>query len=263
LPGRCPERGGVRGAAAYTRGVGLHPRVAERAREPRYTIPEASGFVGVPVSTVRRWSLGHTRKYQGATRKDDPLIKVDGPGSTVPLSFLNLLELRFLGSYRQRVPLQAIRRALEFAAVALQVERPLLTLDFRARGRSLFLEFAEQSAEGEGLGPLLVDASRSGQFSIPEAGELWPSAIDEFMRSVDYDDQEQSAFRWWPLGREQPVIINTLYNGGRPSTATSGVRTRAIAVHRREGLEIRDIAYDVGASETEVEAALTFEHVAA
>ena len=54
-----------------------------------------------------------------------------------------------------------------------------------------------------------------------------------------------------------------LYNGGLPSTAFSGVRTKAIAVHRTEGFGVEAIAEDVGAAEEEVRAALRFGHVAA
>src|SRR5262249_50798751 len=117
--------------------------------------------------------------------------------------------------------------------------------------RSLFLEFFTSGSDA-----LLIDASKQGQLA-------WPQALDSFIASVDYDETEQSAYRWWPLGRDTPVIIDTLYNGGLPSTAHSGVRTLAIAVHRREGFEVEDIAQDVGAAEDEVRAALRFERVAA
>src|SRR5215211_4530105 len=92
-------------------------RIAERAREPRYTVPEGAAFIRRPTSTVRRWALGHARTVHGEMRRDEPLIQVDGAaGEAVILSFLNQLELRFLGSYRKRVPLQAIRRALDYVA---------------------------------------------------------------------------------------------------------------------------------------------------
>ena len=97
-----------------------------------------------------------------------------------------------------------------------------------------------------------------------ERGQLaWTQALEDFMESVDYDDHEHAAFRWWPLGRTQPVIVDTLLNGGLPSTALAGVRTNAIAVHRREGLDVADIAYDVGATKNEVQAALEFERLPA
>lgn len=226
--------------------------MAERATEPRYSIPEAASFVRKPTSTARRWSLGNVRKRHGQTRRDDPLITVDGdPHGPIPLSFLNLLELRFLAAYRSRVPLQSIRRALDFSAAELGVARPLLTLEFQTQGKSLFLRFAS-----EGDDAYLLNASQQGQLA-------WPAALDEFISNVDYDDREQAAFRWWPLGREEPVIVNTLLNGGLPSTAVTGVRTKAIAQQYVEGFDIPSIVYDVSANEDEVRAALQFERVAA
>jgi hypothetical protein len=224
----------------------MDSRIAERAREPRYTLPEGAAFIGRPVSTVRRWAVGHERTVRGETKRDEPLIQIDGEsGESVVLSFLNLLELKFLGSYRKRVPLQAIRRALDYAAEALRAPRPLLTVEFKIHGRSLFLDFAEHA---------MLNASERGQLA-------WPAALDEFIQAVDYE--ADSAVRWWPLGRTQPVIIDTRLNGGLPSTAETGVRTGAIAMHRREGFDVVEIAEDVGARRREVEAALQFERVAA
>jgi len=120
---------------------------------------------------------------------------------------------------------------------------------FKINGKSLFLQFAEQTDE-----PYLVNASEKGQIA-------WPAALDEFIQAVDYE--RESAVRWWPMGRGQPVVIDTRLNGGLPSTAETGVRTGAIAVHRREGLEVVEIAEDVGARPEEVAAALRFERVAA
>lgn len=231
----------------------IHPRIARRAVEPRYSIPEAASFVERPTSTVRRWTIGNVRKQRGGVSTvDEPLIVADGAlYGAIPLSFLNLLELRFLAAYRSRIPLQAIRRALDFAGSELNVARPLLTLDFKTHGQSLFLQWASDTDE-----PFLMNASLHGQLA-------WPAALDDFIASVDYDEREKSAYRWWPLGRKNPVIVDTLLNGGIPSTALSGVRTNAIAVHRSEGLDVGEIAYDVGASEDEVLAALRFERIAA
>lgn len=177
----------------------VHPLIAERATEPRYSVPEAASFIARPTSTVRRWTIGNVRKHRGQARRDEPLILVDGDvADPIPLSFLNLLELRFLAAYRRRVPLQSIRRALDFAASELGVDRPLLALEFKVHGKSLFLRFA---AEGEDR--YLLNASERGQLA-------WPSALDQFIESVDYDERERSAYRWWPLGRQEPVIVDTL-----------------------------------------------------
>src|SRR5262249_35611741 len=108
----------------------------------------------------------------------------------------------------------------------------------------------------EGDDPYLLNASAQEQLA-------WPEDLDSFIEAVDYDEREQSAHRWWPLGRQQPVIVDTLLNGGIPSTALSGVRTNAIAAQRVAGFGDGEIAKHVGASETEARAALQFEQVAA
>ena len=226
----------------------MHRRFAKRALEPRYGFPEAARIIDKPVETIRRWSVGHSRKYRGERALDEPLIQIDGNRETVPLSFLNLIELRFLASYRTGASLPAIRRALDYAAKELNVDRPLLELKFAAHGRDLFLRFAEGD-------PYFLNASRGGQFA-------WPQGATDLVDSLEYDPTEHAAFRWWPLGKQTPVLLDTRLNGGRPSTAESGVRTVAIANRASQGWDLTDIADDVAASVNEVQAALQLEAVA-
>jgi uncharacterized protein (DUF433 family) len=228
----------------------IHPRFVERALEPRYGFPEAAHLVGRPRPTLRRWALGNKRTYRDQPTLDEPLIRVDGspePGE-LPLSFLNLLELRFLASYRKAATLPAIRRALDYAAEALKVERPLLQAEFAVHGRELFLRYAEDEWS-------YVNASRRGQMA-------WPSAAEHLFESLDYDETEHAAYRWWPLGKDRPVMVDTRVNGGHPSTAGSAVRTLAIAARARRGWSSESIAEDVAASREEIGAALEFEDAA-
>lgn len=226
----------------------MHRRFAKRAQEPRYGFPEAARIVGKPPETIRRWSVGHSRKYRGRPAKDKPLIQIDGDRERVPLSFLNLIELRFLAGYREAASLPAIRGALDYAARELEVDRPLLEMEFKTHGRELFLRFAEDD-------PYFLNASKGGQFA-------WPQGATDLVDSLDYDEREHAAFRWWPLGKQTPVLLDTRLNGGRPSTAESGVRTIAIANRADQGWKLTDIADDVAASVNEVEAALQLEAVA-
>jgi hypothetical protein len=223
-------------------------RFAERALEPRYGFPEAARIVRKPPETIRRWSVGHSRKYRGKPLTDRPLIQIDGDRHKLPLSFLNLIELRFLTSYREAASLPAIRGALDYAARELGVERPLLEMEFKTHGRELFLRFAEND-------PYFLNATREGQFA-------WPAEAEDLVASLDYDEQEHAAYRWWPLGKRMPVLLDTRLNAGRPSTAESGVRTLAIANRAAQGWALPDIASDVAASEAEVDAALQLEAVA-
>lgn len=222
-----------------------HPQIALRAKEPRYSFAEAGRLIGRQPATLRRWGLGHDRVYRDEPRHDPALIRVDGEQEAeYPLSFLNLIELRFLASWRQSIPLPTIRVALAYAATELGVERPLLEVDFKRHGKELFFKYGEQ----------LVSASRGGQLS-------WPEAADTLLASLDYDTAEQAAYRWWPLGRERPVLLDTRLNGGRPTTSASAVRTVAIATRLRDGWDFAEITDDTSASADEIRAAAKVEGI--
>ena len=227
----------------------LHPRFAQRAREPRYGFPEAATVVDRPSQTLRRWALGHKRVYRDRPTVDAPLIQIDGSTERgeLPLSFLNLLELRFLASYRTQASLPAIRRALDYAGKALGVERPLLELDFAIQGCELFLRYVEEQGD-----EYFVNASRKGQHA-------WPEEAATFFKSLDYDDTEHAAYRWWPLGKSRPVVLDTRLNAGQPSTAETGVRTLVIATRARRGWSHDAIADDVAATRDEIDAAIELE----
>lgn len=221
-----------------------HHRIAQRAMQPRYTFAEAGRLIARQPGTMRRWALGHDRLYRGDLRHDPALIRVDGnpAGDEPPLSFLNLIELRFLASWREHISLPGIRAALGYAAAHLCAERPLLELDFKRRGKELFVEYEQH----------LVSATREGQVA-------WPEAADALLDSLDYDEAEHAAYRWWPLGRRRPVLLDTRVNGGRPTTASTGVRTVAIATRIRDGWDLEEITEDTAASQDEIRAAASLE----
>jgi uncharacterized protein (DUF433 family) len=224
----------------------IHPRIAERAVVPRYTFAEAERIIGRPAGTLRRWAAGHDRLYRGKPRHDPSVIRVDGEldGDTPPLSFLNLIELRFLASWRQTVPLPSIREALDFSAAELGAGRPLLDLRFKRSGRDLFVRHDAG----------LLAATRGGQLA-------WPTAVDSLLASLDYDEDERAAYRWWPLGRKRPVLLDTRVNGGRPTTANTGVRTISIAARLREGWKPTEVREDTAATLTEIKAAADIEGI--
>jgi uncharacterized protein (DUF433 family) len=221
----------------------MDTRIEKRATTPRYTVTRAAELVGRPLGTIRRWSLGHQRKYQGQPTVDEPLVHVDGPAA-LPLSFLNLLELQLLSHYRNEAALQAIRRALDFVATELQISRPLISIEFKVRGGELFTKFAETDE-----GSILVNASRGGQMTLEKL-------IGGVKVTDDIDYDQKIVERWWFKSRSVPLYVDTRVAGGRPITAETGVRLDAIASRHREGYSNGEIREDTGATEAEVVAAI-------
>jgi uncharacterized protein (DUF433 family) len=225
----------------------MDERLAQRARTPRYTMAEAGPLVGRPVETVRRWSVGHRRRYNGQPAQDAPLIVVDGDPdkSRTVLSFLNLLELRMLSSYRDEAALQAIRRALVFAGKQLKEPRPLLSRRFHVLGGELFTKFAE-TKDGK---QLLVNASREGQTTLA-------TLIESLAMTDDLDYENETAYRWWYHTRDEPIIVDTRVAGGHPITAGTGVRVDAITSRSQSGYAVSEIEQDTGATANEVKSVL-------
>jgi uncharacterized protein (DUF433 family) len=222
-----------------------------RAYQALYAIRDAAVVIDRPESTLRRWALGNRRTYRSSTRFDEPLITVDGTADSLyPLSFLNLIELRFLDRYRDRVPLPAIRRALDFASRELGASRPLLEHRFQVHGRELFLRWA--AADGRDL---VVNATRAGPLAV------WPEEVVEFLDTVDYDVAAGLAEAWWPLGRDWPLIVAPGINGGYPTTTEHGVRSDAIVARFLAGESEAAIQSDLDVSTREFEAALIVERV--
>lgn len=220
----------------------MDPRIAERAKSPRYSFREACALVGRPVNTVRRWSIGNQRRRGDEVVRDEPLIAIDGDREVgLPLSFLNLLELRMLSAYRDEAALPAIRSALEFAADKLGEPRPLLTLRFSTQGGKLFTEYAE-TADGKRM---LLNASAGGQLAFPDLVRLVTAEI-EYEHDV--------AQRWWYHSRRVPLLVDTSVAAGMPITAETGTRVDAIAFRLRDGSKPADIAEDTGATANEIDA---------
>jgi hypothetical protein len=170
---------------------------------------------------------------------DEPLIAIDGDRD-LPLSFLNLLELRMLSAYRDEAALPAIRSALEFAAEKLGEPRPLLTLRFSTQGGKLFTEYAETDD-----GKMLLNASAGGQLAFPDLVSLVTSEI-EYEHDV--------AQRWWYHSRRVPLLVDTAVAAGMPITAETGTRVDAIVVRLREGSKSAEIVADTGATADEIAA---------
>jgi uncharacterized protein (DUF433 family) len=178
---------------------------------------------------------------------DEPLISADGqPDTSEVLSFLNLLELRMLSRYRSEAALQAIRRALSFAADQLDEPRPLVAISFKVHGGELFTRFAQTDDGRE----LLLNASRGGQLTA----EQLAATVSEVTEDIDYKDD--ISWRWWFKSRSIPIFVDTKVAGGHPITAETGVRVDAIASRHHDGFSTAEIEHDTGASQTEIVAAI-------
>jgi uncharacterized protein (DUF433 family) len=214
---------------------------------PTYTIGEAAHYVRLPAKTVHNWTSGDW-KDNGARR---PIIKLEQrEGRQALLSFINLVELHVISGLRARkVPLEHIRRAVEYMADQLNSEHPLATIDLHTVGAHMIVEHAGQ----------LLNASKGGQVEMRAVIEALLSRIER--------DQFHLAARLYPFTRpgdvrdNQPrvVVIDPRISFGRPIIAGRGIATEVVASRYDAGESVAELIEDYGCTSAEIEEAIRCE----
>ena len=218
-------------------------------RTPAYTYVEAAHYLNLPVSTLSSWFKGQTYNLNDEVRRFESVITLDGrPGEG--LSFLNLVEAHVLAALRRehRIPLQKVRRALDYVERQLGVERPLINARFETDGLNLLVRELER----------LVNVSQEGQLEIEPV-------IRTYLRRIERDSSGLP-IKLYPFTRRavsadepQPVEIDPRVSFGRPVLAGRGVPTAVLADRFKAGDSLTDLAEDYDTSPQVIEEAIRCE----
>lgn len=107
-----------------------------------YTVPEAARLLEAPSQKIRGWVAGYKRT------RSNPIIKtqIEKSGRTVAMSFLNLMEARFIKKFSDKgIHLISLRAMAEEAKDFLKSEHPFATnAIFRTDGKKIFAECVEK-----------------------------------------------------------------------------------------------------------------------
>lgn len=213
-----------------------------RAR-PVYTTSEAARYAETSPTTASRWVRGYSYPTLGGRHSSAAIAGHDAADRL--LSFYDLIEVAMVAAARKAdVSMKAIREALGTANELYGLERPMIMERWKVAGRQIFTE--------EGTEPKrFVNLSRHGQTA-------WRH-IEDVLRELDYD--HELVARFYPAGRERPIIIDPTVSFGQPYVVGKGVRTGVVAARFGTGEGIQEIASDLLISVREAEAALRFEGV--
>jgi len=167
-----------------------------------------------------------------------PGREVTGAG----VSFADLVEVVAIGGFKRRgFPITTVRKIVENCQVQFGEPYPLSRRTFKVGGRDVFVSL------DSGLHDVL---HRSGALA-------WDEILAPFLETLDYRDA--FAYRWWPLGRSKPIVVDPEYGYGLPVIAESGVRTEIIRERFEVGDSIDQIAYDFNVKPEQVQSAIQFE----
>lgn len=219
--------------------------LADARRRPMYTAAEVARWARTTPQTARRWISGYSYR-SGQMERWSPPVARRAPDEPF-LTFENVIEIAAVAALRRAgLSMQRIRADVDFARRELGIGRPLLSERFRTDGRELFLRDAATH-------PHWTNLSRSGQVA-------W-SYLEEVLREVDYAE-DLLARRWWPVGRDEGVVVDPLVNFGRPVVAIVGVRTETLLDRWVAGVTLEELAGEYGVTPGAIERAVRFENKA-
>jgi uncharacterized protein (DUF433 family) len=211
--------------------------------QPLYGYAEAARLARVPTSTAKRWIAGYSYvRPTGEEVARPPVTPRAGDGALEGVSYLDLVELAAIGRLKSLdFSLAKIRTIVATCRDLLGVPHPLASEVFKVGGRDIFVQ-----RDGA-----LVDVLRR------RGAQAWYEVLDPFLETLDY--QDQLAHRWWPLGKDKPVVIDPEYAFGLPVVDGTGVRTEILFERFAAGELAEEIAQDFRLDVVQVERALQFE----
>ena len=197
-------------------------------------------------STVARWLRGYSHGEDGS-HHSSPLWKPDyeNDGDQIELSFRDLIELRFVKTFRDLgIGLPTIRDCYRRAVDEVQDDRPFSTQRFRTDGKTIFLDITEKAHDGR-----MIDLKRRQQ--------VFRTIIEPSLRDLEFD--ASTVARWYPLGvKQRSVLVDPSRAFGRP-IVQHGVPTEILAEATKVEGSVEAVASLYQVPKAEVRYAIKFE----
>ncbi len=212
-----------------------------------YTVGEAASLTGTSAQSIRRWIGGYKFRVGDGDRSMPPVWKsdLDKVDEHVALSFLDLMEIRFIHAFRKHhVSWQAIREAAALACEMFEDGHPFTRRQFRTDGNRIF-----QRIDDMGDIKLFDMNLKTWVFNDIVSPSLY--------RGLEFSNDQIS--RWFPMFPKKVVMLDPKLSFGRPIVAKSCVPTEVLAAAAEAEDSLQRVArwYDVSVSE--VRAAVEFE----
>lgn len=219
-----------------------------------YSRADAARLLGVTQPRLRRWVSGYTYlshyRRPGERRSRPPVIRTDLPliDDTWALSFLELMELRVVKKLVDRgLSLQKVRARADLCAKEFGTMHPFASRRVFTDGAEVF---AAVSADET---PDVVELRQGRQRQV-----ISDEVFRPFLEEIDFDPSTQHAYRWWPMGRSWPVILNPRVAFGAPVVQGTALRT-ATAARMALAVPLEQVAEAFELPVRSVEAAVEFE----
>ncbi|MBN2238466.1 MAG: DUF433 domain-containing protein [Dehalococcoidales bacterium] len=209
---------------------------------PLYTYQEAAHLAKVSPSTVRNWLLGYSTKRGDIA----PLFTYPSQKENAMVSFIELIEIVVAATFRkaEKIPFQTVRKAYDNARKEFNVEYPFAHFNLAALGGHIVHSIREEKG----------NISRQTLDSL----EQWslPLAVTDILSTFDY--LTELVNRWYPVGKEIPIVIDPRISTGLPTIIERGVTVSTIHKRFKLGQHIDFISQDFEIDKDIIEEAIRY-----
>ena len=204
-----------------------HHNIETWRTQPMYSFSEAAHLAHVSASTVRNWLFGYTARGGEV----QPLFRQPHRNGAM-VSFLQLIEIVVAGNFRKsgRVSFQTVRRAHDNAKLQWALECPFAHSQLDALGGHIV-----QRLHSERSGESLQALDEPQQWALP-------GLVLDTVHQLEYE--MELAARWYPIGKEIPIVVDPRLSAGLPTISGRGVTIEAIIRRFRSGQRIDFISQD-------------------
>ena len=208
---------------------------------PLYTISETARLAKVAPNTIRRWIFG--------TESAKPVFddsSYDVARDSTIVSFIQLVEIVVASNFRKegRVSLEVVRRAYINAKDHFDTEYPFASLKLEPLAGHIIVRLREAKTI---QGIPAIDSP--GLTTIP-------GFTIEVLKDIDYESD--LAARWWPAGKDKPIVIDPRFSAGLPTVPKRRVTIQNIHNRWMDGQDIEFISRDLVLASHTVEEILRY-----
>jgi uncharacterized protein (DUF433 family) len=134
--------------------------------------------------------------------------------------------------------LQHIRRVARLASDLFQTPYPFASRRIFTDGHEVFASLSRDLED-----PTLIEISSRHPQLIARP------IIADYLTELDFDVQSSLAKRWWPLGRDVPIVLDPQVSFGAPVVAGTATRTEVlVGLARATDVSVAADAFRVQAS---------------
>ncbi len=225
---------------------------------PRYTVPAAARYLGVPSGTFRRWVDGYrfTPSHRSVPTVGKPIIHSASLERHAPrLAFAGLVEGLVIDALKQAgLSLQALRRITKTLQTdfgdewALASHRLTLSGGQGRSGPEVLWDYASDHGDDEVL--VALDTNQ----------RVFADVVRDYLERIVYID-EYAGQIYLPVTREKLLLVDPYRNFGQPMFGSNATPLSPVLDRLEAGESLRAVARDYGLDVDEVR--LAVRHAAA